>query len=133
MAVKSLNARSHKRLRAAFLVKYETGRLGESPRITNIRDLSAGGLRFFTRELLEESSRIKLQVLVPSLERSLTAQAKILRVRRANRNFVYSVAVQFADLKPGDREDLAKFIETLDQNPETRICIDQANVVLRNG
>ncbi len=132
MAAKSLNARKHKRLKAAFLVRYETGRLGESPRITNVRDLSAGGLRFFAKDLLEESAVIKLQILVPPLERALPAQARILRVRRANKNFVYSVAVQFVDMSAHDREDLERFIEGLDANPDTRICIDQAQIVLRS-
>ena len=125
--------RKHKRLKAAYLVKYETGYAGEAPRITNIRDISAGGMRFLTKDILSESAVIKLKVMAPPAGRVFDASARILRVRRANRNFVYSVAVNFVNISAKDREDLEIFIEDMARHEDTRICIDQAQVVLKQG
>lgn len=127
------NKRRHKRLKVAYLVKYEIGRAGEAPRITNIRDISAGGMRFLTRDILPESSIIKVKVMRPPDGRAFDAEARILRVRRANRNFVYSVAVNFVNIAAKDRDALETFIEDVAQHEDTRICIDEAQVVLKPG
>ena len=128
-----MDKRKNKRLRAAFLVKYETGRSGEPPRITNIRDISAGGIRFMTRDILPESSVIKVKVMAPPDGRVFEADARILRVRRANRNFIYSVAVHFENISVSDRESLDRFIEDAASHADTRICIDQAQITLKHG
>lgn len=125
--------RKNKRLKAAFLVKYETGRTGESSRITNIRDISAGGMRFMTRDILPESSVIKVKVMAPPEGRVFDADARILRVRRANRNFIYSVAVIFENISGSDKEALDRFIEDASRHADTRICIDQAQITLKRG
>ncbi len=117
--------RKHKRLKAAYLVKYETGRLGEDPRITNIHNISAGGIRFLTQDILPESSAIQLKVMAPPDGRSFDAEARILRVRRANRHFIYSVAVNFVNMAFKDRDALESFIEDVSRHEDTRICIDQ--------
>ena len=123
--------RRHKRLKLAYLVKYETGRAGEPSRITNIRDISAGGMRFVTKDILPETAVIKVKVMAPPDGRVFDAEAKILRVRRANRNFVYSVAVNFVNINPKDSGALERFIEDVAAHEDTRICIDQANIMLK--
>jgi len=125
--------RKNKRLKAAFLVKYETGRVGESAKITNIRDISAGGMRFMTREILQESAVIKVKVMAPPDGRVFDADARILRVRRANRKFIYSVAVHFENISASDRAALDGFIEDAASHADTRICIDQAQISLKKG
>ena len=125
--------RKNKRLKAAFLVKYETGRVGESPRITNIRDISAGGMRFMTKDIMPESSVIKVKVMAPPDGRVFEANARILRVRRANKHFIYSVAVHFENISASDREALDRFIEDAASHTDTRICIDQAEITLKRG
>jgi len=125
--------RKNKRLKAAFLVKYETGREGEASRIMNIRDISAGGMRFMTRDILPESAVIKVKVMAPPDGRVFDADARILRVRRANRHFIYSVAVIFENISAKDREALDHFIEDAASHSDTRICIDQAQITLKRS
>ncbi len=125
--------RRYKRLKTAYLVQYETGRAGEASRITNVRDISAGGMRFLTRDILSESSVMKIKVMAPPEGRTFDAQARILRVRRANRHFVYSVAVNFVNISAKDSAALEGFIDDVARHEDTRICIDEAQVVLRQG
>lgn len=125
------NSRQHKRLKAAFLVKYQTGIMGEEARITNIKDISAGGARFLTREMLPASGKIKVNVLAQPLGRSFEAEARVLRMRRNKRTFIYSVAVQFTNISEKDKAQLNQFIESVANDAQTSFCIDHADVVVR--
>lgn len=123
------NRRRHKRLDAHFLLKYETRTPGTSPRITNIKNISAGGAKFLTQESFPPSATIQVNILIPPLERSFPAKAKIIRVRRHKRKFIYSVAVEFTGIEPKDQEALNQFVETI-KAEEAKFAIDHANVIL---
>ncbi|MCB9799456.1 MAG: PilZ domain-containing protein [Candidatus Omnitrophica bacterium] len=128
---KTQNTRQHKRLKAAFLVKYQTGVMGDAARITNIKDISAGGARFLTREMLPASGTIKVNVLAQPLGRTFEAEARVLRMRRNKRTFIYSVAVQFTNISEKDKLQLNQFIENVANDEHTSFCIDHADVVVR--
>lgn len=127
------NSRQHKRINADFLLKYEQDEGKVEPRITNIKNVSAGGVKFLTREMLPENSSIYVNVLIPPLEKSFPARARILRVRRLRKRFIYSVAVRFTDINQNDQQSLNDFVETLAQDTETRFVVDHANVVVRRN
>ena len=128
---KAFNERRHKRLRAVYLVKYEVG-VGKEPRITNVKDISGGGLQFSTTEELRPSSTIKVNVLIPQLNRVLEALAQVLRVRRAKNGITYSVGVSFLEMSKGDQLALNRFIEDIANDRQTQLVINHADVVVRS-
>ncbi len=130
---KATNSRRFKRLSADYLLKYEPGRKGDESKITNIKNISAGGAKFLTKEVLEEASTIRVSILVPPLEKSFQANARILRVRSLKSRFLYTVAVQFTDITPEDQTTLNTFIEDLSSDSAAGFSIDHANVVVRHG
>lgn len=112
------NARRHKRCRVNFLVKYQLDGKGEA-RITNVRDLGAGGIRFWADEKLAPHSILKVSICFPPLNRTVEAVAQVLRTQRLKKgNLSYSAAVGFLDLKREDRTALETFTENLSQNRE---------------
>ena len=126
------NSRRYKRFRVSYLVKYQV-KGKEQPRITNVVDLSAGGLRFWSPENLPESSVLNLSIYIPPLARSVDAWAQVLRVRRAKAGgMAYYVAVSFMDLKAEDREAINQFAETVSKDAGAPFIIDHADVVVRN-
>lgn len=127
---KTPNGRRFKRMHLAYLVKYQVNGQGE-PRITNARDISAGGLRFWTSEKLPESAVLHISIFIPPLGRSVKAVARVLRVRRVKRGFTYSVAVSFVDLIHEDREAIEQFAESISKEQDARFVIDQAKVIVR--
>lgn len=128
---KAQDSRRFKRIRAAYLVKYQVHGKKE-PRITNVRDISAGGLRFWSEEAVPESSVLNVSVFLPPLERFVEATAQVLRVRRAKEGgLVYYVAVRFLELKAEDREALNQFAEALSKDEGARFLIDHARIVVR--
>lgn len=124
------DTRRFKRFRISYLVKYQINGKGE-PRITNARDIGAGGLKFWTKEEIPASSLLKVSVFLPPLERTMEAEAKVLRVRKIKGQFVYSVAVSFLDVKEVDRAALQDFAETLSKDKDGRFLIDHASVIIR--
>lgn len=128
--IKTKNSRRFKRVHLSYLVKYQVNGKGE-PRITNVRDFSAGGLRFWTKERPPENSLLNLRVYLPPLNRFVEAWAKVLRIRRSKGSFVYSVAVSFLDIRQEDRDAINTFAEDLSKEQDARLLIDHADVVVR--
>ncbi|MDD5217324.1 MAG: PilZ domain-containing protein [Candidatus Omnitrophica bacterium] len=118
------HARQYKRLYTDYLVRYETDASGEPPHITNIKNLSAGGLKFLTKEPLQENATIKVVLLIPSLERPFRAQGRIVRVRCLKKRMIYSVAITFTDISPTDRDVINRYIEELAEDPMAKLFID---------
>jgi len=58
---KARNTRRFKRFRISYLVKYQVSGKGE-PRITNARDIGAGGLKFWTKEQIPASSLLQISI-----------------------------------------------------------------------
>ncbi len=118
--MKAGEPRKFKRLQAAYLVKYKIGEKGV-PRVTNLVDISEGGLRFLAHEKISELSILHLSIYLPPLERSVDTVSKVTRVRRArDGETTYYVSVIFLDLKGGDREAIRQFAELLDIAPRRR-------------
>lgn len=128
--MKTQDTRRFKRFRVSYLVRYQVNGKGE-PRITNARDISAGGLRFWTKEALAPSSVLDISIYLPPLRRSVEAVSQVLRVRRSRDEFIYSVAVSFLDIKEEDQKELRNFAESLSKDRDGKFMIDHASVVVR--
>ena len=128
--VKAPNTRRFKRFRADFLVKYEVGK-GAAGRITNARDIGAGGIRFWSEEKLPESSLLNVSIYLPPLKRVVEGVVRVLRARRVKKTVLYSIAVSFLDLKQEDRAAINQFAEGLSSDRKTQFLIDHADIVIR--
>ncbi len=129
--IKVWDARRHKRVRLVYLVRYQVSGKGE-PRIANIRDISAGGLRFMASEKVPEASVLDLSVYLPPLGRAVEATAQVLRVRRAKKGLLYYVAVRFLELNHADCEAINEFAEDIARDKDARFLIDHAKVIVRS-
>ncbi len=130
--IKARNARRFKRFRADFLVKYHVDKKGEA-HVTNARDISAGGVRFWTDREIPESSVVSVSIFVPPLGRVVEALAQVRRVTRIKRGLTFSVAVSFLDLKQEDREALSQFAEHLSKEQGAELLVDHADIVVRRS
>ncbi len=110
---KVFNSRQHKRLRVNYLLKYTILKTGEGPFVSNVKDLSAGGVRFWTDQPLAEGSFLQLNILIPPMGRVLETLARVQRVRFVSKTGVYYIGTGFAELRSEDRNALDQFIEEL--------------------
>ncbi len=131
---KTANTRQHKRLLADYLIKYRiAGAEGEEFLLSNIKDISASGLRFWTEEPLLEGALLLVEVLPPPINRVVRALARVVRVRRAEKGEVYYNAVQFVEISGEDQNALNYFIERIAAERGARALVPDYSVVSRRG
>ena len=104
------NTRKYVRLPAAWPIKYETQAEGAPRQVTHTSDVSAGGVALSVREMLPIGSRIKLEVHVPPLNRSIHAGGEVLRCIPARRGG-YEIGIRFDQINPTDQVILNEAIE----------------------
>ncbi len=127
----AVNSRRYKRLKADYLIKFQLpGRDGE-PMVSNIKDISAGGVKFWTDQVLPEDGLIQLSVLLPPLDRELKALGRIVRVRPAKDLPLEYVAVNFLELNLDAQAALNDFIEYTATLPVAKDLIDLHQFVRR--
>jgi len=128
-----VNTRKEKRIKASYLIKYQTGNKNNITRLSNARNVSAGGLCFLTNECLKPETLIRLAILIPSFESPIEVEARVLRVTRIyHRNMAFSVGVKFVEMSEENRHTLEKFIkQTLAEDHIFPMFVDLPNLAIR--
>ena len=131
------NTRRFKRLRANYLLRVEPAiESGGDELMSNINDLSASGVRFWSERPLEDDSIVQLSFFVPPLEKMFSCSARILRSlaiapKEAGQAPIYYVSAGFLDLPARDAMALNDFVEGIAQKGVNSKVIDQRNTVKR--
>lgn len=103
--------RRFRRAAIPYLVKFQTAGSKEEPFVSNIKDISAGGLRFWTDSVFTEKTLLKIKICLPPLERVIEILGRIVRVRKAQGAGIYHLAVSFVEMPRDDQDTLNQFIE----------------------
>ena len=125
------NARRFRRLYADYLIKYQLAGSTSEPVVSNIKDLSAGGVKFWTDQFLAEGALLKVEFLVPPLGFDVQALARVARVRQAKKNSVFYVALRFIEIPEGVKKGIDNFIEHLATLPGTERLVDHTSFIQR--
>jgi len=106
------NTRRYIRLPAAWPIRYEAQAACSSGerKVTHTADVSAGGVALNLREMLPVDSRIRLEIHVPPLDRSVHAVGVVIRCNPARRGG-YDVGIRFEQIDPKDQAVLDEAIE----------------------
>lgn len=76
------------------------------------KNISAGGVLFFSNEPLLVSAIIELKMDLPDGEEAIDCLARVVRAEEAGQEHLYNVAVCFLDITGAERARLNKFIES---------------------
>lgn len=134
MAKLTKNSRQHKRIGTNFLIKYQIpeGTAGDSGQLTNLMDLSRGGLSFLTSEYLEKDAQINVSILIPTLDHPVQAEAKVIRTFKMHaKRRGLAVAVQFTRIAEEDQKALDKFLNKSTRGKKSPLFVDLPNWVIR--
>ena len=104
------NTRRYIRLPAAWPIRYEAQAEGASRQVTHTADVSAGGVALSVQEMLPIGSRIKLEVHVPPLNRSIQAVGEVIRCL-PGRQGGYEIGIRFEQIDPTDQAVLDDAIQ----------------------
>lgn len=127
------NGRRFKRMRADYLVKYQLVGMTGEPLVSNIKDLSAGGIKFWTDQFLPEETLLKVSFLVPPLGLIVEALGRVIRIRRAKEESIYYIAIRFIEMPDESKKAVDDFIEYLAQQPGAKKLIKETPLVKRFG
>lgn len=130
---KTENTRKFKRAQAHSLVKFQAAEKwgGTEPLISNVKDISAGGLRFWSETFFPEGALLRLSAWMPMLDKPLDALARVLRVRQGRTDGMYYLSVRFIEVDQAAQSAVNDFIEKLAANPKTRRFIDDFKKSIR--
>lgn len=128
---KAINSRKYKRLRADYLMKYQPLNSQEPPVIANLKDISAGGLRFWSSTLVPEGVHLRLSVLIPPLDRTVEAVGRVQRVRAAVKSRAYYISVGFVELDSEDQKAINQFVEQISREQGAETLVHHPEVVTR--
>ena len=104
------NTRRFLRLPAAWPIRYEPDAEGTGRQVTYTADVGAGGVALSIREMIPVGSRVKLEVHVPPLDRSVQAVGQVTRCI-PSRRVGYSIGIHFEQIDPADQAVLDETIE----------------------
>ena len=122
---KAQNSRRFKRMRADYLVKYQVaGTEGRDPIVSNIKDLSAGGVKFWADQFIPEGTLVKVGFLVPPLDLNVEALGRVVRVRQAKESGVFYSAIRFIEIPDAAKNAINEFIEYLATQSDARRLVE---------
>ena len=126
--VTSTDARKSLRFRAGYLIKYARfPRLEDEAdrKLTNLVNISEGGLMFVSYELLPVSATLKVWFQFPGKQDPIETFAKVVSVRRIKRESVFLISLRFLDLNASDRTHIRAFIQDAAQRADSRKFVDE--------
>jgi hypothetical protein len=87
------------RFRILSIIKHANGSNVATFEVTNIRNVSRGGLAFFTGQELRDGAVLELIFLPPNRKKPVEARGKVVRCPRVIKDKeVFDVGVQFLDI-----------------------------------
>ncbi|MBI3318386.1 MAG: PilZ domain-containing protein [Candidatus Omnitrophica bacterium] len=107
------NTRQYIRIPAAWPIKCEPVEAGWAggPHITATQDVSGGGVRILLKQMIPAGARIRLEIHVPPLGRSIQAAGQVVRCLPSRRGG-FETGIRFDEVQPQDR---AALIEAIDK------------------
>ncbi len=102
--------RKFQRIKAPHLFKYKILKRKEILSPTSfIRDVSAGGARFFSEEYIPPESILELKIKFPMFNEPLPLLSKVVRVKTLSNGF--EIGIEFIDLNENIRETIDQKIQ----------------------
>lgn len=129
-----MNSRRYPRLKTNYLLRYVPieGNMQEVTYVATTKDLSTGGIRFYSPRFIEEGTLLKIQLLVPPIDQSISAFARVSRVHTIRRHSQYEVSLSYVEIDKKDYDLLSRFITSCLEKKEAHFLFDHQDVVARN-
>jgi hypothetical protein len=121
---KSQNARRFKRLQANYLIKFLIPGVDADPKdpyfLTHIKDIGAGGVKFWSERFIPEGTVLQVKILVPPLKEPLETNVEVMRIRTAKTDGIFYIGTSFIDLDDEQQRKLNDLIESMSQEPKAK-------------
>ena len=105
--------RKHKRIPKHCLLKYKKDGEGEKQKLTFIRNISTGGILFFTQEEIPPGTVLQMELNIPSYEGSpmkIVVVARTVHEEKLKNFKGYNIGAAFQEISEKDRRFLLENI-----------------------
>lgn len=103
--------RKYERLKKPFVVSYHVfADPASSYDLTQIKDVSIGGMRFVTSQAFPSDTILSLELRAPFKEERLKLKGCVIESKVVAEGLIYDTRVNFVDLGSDAREELSKII-----------------------
>ena len=130
---KAADTRRHKRMLVSYLVKFQVAGVDEAPYVANVKDLSAGGVRFWSSYYLPEGTLLNLSVLIPPIDLVMEAVGRIARVRQSKDGSYFYFGISFIEIQAHQQIALNEFIENLAKTKKANFLVPDPGVIFREN
>ncbi len=128
---KMKNTRQFKRLLVPYLVKFKVAGSQDDFSISNLKDISAGGAKFWTENPLSEETLLNVQLCIPPIDSEFETIARVVRVRQVQDSGIFYIAIRFLEIPEPAQKALNDFIEEVSENREASRYVDHKPIVQR--
>lgn len=128
------NTRRYKRLFADYLIKYRPSHTESGAfLVANLKDISAGGVKFWNDIPLPEGALFWVEVLTMPIDRVIRGLARVVRVHQAKNRLVYYNALQFLEIPSEDQNALNSFIDRVAAESGGKALVPEPDTFRRRG
>lgn len=106
------NTRQYLRLPASWPIKCEPQTAADSSHISSTKDVGAGGVAVQVNQMIPAGSRIRMEIHVPPLNRSIQAMGQVVRCLPAP-DGRFQLGIRFQEIDPQDQTALNEAIQKL--------------------
>ncbi|HTL46500.1 MAG TPA: PilZ domain-containing protein [Verrucomicrobiae bacterium] len=126
------NSRRAIRMKASYLARYMVihGGVESEIRTANTKDISATGVRLIVSERIAPGEMVRLQLLLPPIEKTIAAFGRITRVEDAPHGLSY-MSVSFVEINEVDQVILDTFLRERFKSRESQDLFDHEETVTR--
>ncbi|MBI3317382.1 MAG: PilZ domain-containing protein [Candidatus Omnitrophica bacterium] len=125
------NERRERRVKAPYLMKHRFAGSEEDWRISNLKDLSPGGMKFWTEKFYPEGSLLQVLLWIPPVDCQVKALGRVVRAVQGKSRDIYYISAAFLEISRGDQEVLKNFIHKLSTLQGAKALVDRSEVAER--
>lgn len=108
---RGMNLRAYQRLPAAWPIKCEPLTSGDGRHLTSTGNVSAGGVAVTVPQSVAVGSKIRVEIHVTPLRRSIQALGQVTRCTPSATGNRFELGIRFVEIAPSDRIALDAAIE----------------------
>ena len=103
--------RKYPRFKCGFQVSYQKADASDTFDITQLKNLSLGGLLFTTSKPYGKGEVLALQIRLPDRSTPILSSARVVESREKIRNLIYDTRVSFLVIYDEDKQALSNFLD----------------------
>jgi len=92
-------------------LQYKELRSSKSPKGTLTKNISAGGVKFYSNNFISLACRMVVEVTLPSVSRPIRAISKVAWIKKLPTGDDYEVGNQFLDMSRDDKRVISDYVK----------------------